>query len=440
MKTRRFDVVRLSRNPVAPPPTRSRNAGDRSRELLLVAAMLAACASAALSACATASDDSTSPAAPGPAPIPAPSDDAGAPADADAGAPCTTDCEYFPPACSADVLCPNGLFDLAKPLGGPDEFDGRTTIHLIRGRSERDVWVVGALGALARFDGTSWVRSELPVGPESPLGRPPTLRTLWLRDADEVGVAGFDKVYSRGLAGPADAGVDPDGWTDRGAPTITPKPRFNLTLQTLMSGWAAPGSEWFWLATGSLNRPLVTPAGLVRLRVADSTTFRGDIPVTRVGAFAAVHGASADDVWAVGMNGASLRLTDASGASPTSEAYDTQTRNALYGVWAASASDVWAVGFAGTIRHYVGDPLRWEVVPEIPADVQLNSVWGSSASDVWAVGNDAVVLHYDGTRWSRAKIGGLGSHRPNLTTVWTSGPGHVWVGGDGVVLSLGGKP
>jgi len=59
---------------------------------------------------------------------------------------------------------------------------------------------------------------------------------------------------------------------------------------------------------------------------------------------------------------------------------------------------------------------------------------------VWAVGDGAVVLHYDGTRWSRMKIAGLGPRRPDLYTVWTAAPGHVWIGGHGVFLSLGGKP
>ena len=104
-----------------------------------------------------------------------------------------------------------------------------------------------------------------------------------------------------------------------------------------------------------------------------------------LGTFAGLHGASADDLWAVGMDGATARVTGASGDSPSAKAYNSQTRNALYGVWAASPSDVWAVGFGGTIRHYTGDPLLWEVVPDIPEDMHLNAVFGSSASDIWAV-------------------------------------------------------
>jgi hypothetical protein len=67
-------------------------------------------------------------------------------------------------------------------------------------------------------------------------------------------------------------------------------------------------------------------------------------------------------------------------------------------------------------------------------------VFGSSGSDIWAVGDHGVVLHYDGTRWSRVGIAGLGLRRPDLTAVWVPEPGHVWIGGIGVILSLGGKP
>lgn len=433
MKTRRTNAARPWPTPWSP----SSNARLRRRGLILaVTTALATCA-AALSACAATSNEDASPPAPEPAPAPAPSDDSGAPADA--GAPCTRDCEYFPPACSADVLCPNGLFDLAKPLGGPDHFDGRTTVHLVRGRSESDVWVVGALGAATRFDGTSWFRSEVPVSPESPQGHIPTLRTLWLRDDHEVGIAGFDQVYSRGLVDSPDAGAG--GWTAGGAPVIAPKPPFDVGNQTVTYGWGAPGSEWFWLATAPLYPgQFAGPSGLIRLRGSATNGLTGEVAAMNLGTFAGLHGSSADELWAVGMDGAAVRVTGASGNSPNAKAYNSQTRNALYGVWAASPSDVWAVGFGGTIRHYTGDPYLWEVVPDIPEEMKLNAVFGSSASDIWAVGKDAVVLHYDGTRWSRAKIGGLGSRRPNLTTVWTSGPGHVWVGGEGVVLSLGGKP
>jgi hypothetical protein len=162
-----------------------------------------------------------------------------------------------------------------------------------------------------------------------------------------------------------------------------------------------------------------------------------DLPCSQL---LAVHGASSNDLWAVGMTGSTLRITDAESDTPVVKAFDSRTFNALRAVWAASATEAWSVGASGTIRHWTGDSVRWEVVDGVPTDVDLNAVHGSSPSDVWAVGADGVVLHWDGTHWSRVKIAGLDARRPELSAVWTSGPGHVWIAGQGVVLSLGGKP
>lgn len=438
---RRFNAVRHSPNPLGPPRTPSSDAKLRQRGLILAAmTVLAPCALAAPSGCAAAENDTPPPAVPDSVQAPAPIDDAGAPGDAEA--PCTADCEYFPPACSADVLCPNGLFDPAKPAGGPNHFDGRTTIRLVRGRSASDVWVVGSAGATTHFDGTSWVRSELPPAPGAGWGRIPTVQTLWLRTGSEVGIDGIGgggRIYMRGLADAPDA--SPGGWTVHYPPMIFSDPNYQQSAQVVTYGWAAPDSEWFWVATRPAQYPeMFNPPGLVRLRLTGPTTFEGDVRAVGAGSFVGMHGTSADDFWAVGMNGASVHVTGASGDSPTVKAYNTQTRNSLYGVWAASESDVWAVGFDGTIRHYAGDPLLWDIVSDVPAGVHLTAVWGTSSSDIWAVGREAVVLHYDGTRWSRMKVGGLGSRRPDLVTVWASDPEHVWIGGEGVVLSLGGKP
>ncbi|MDF2693762.1 MAG: hypothetical protein K0S65_2145, partial [Labilithrix sp.] len=108
---------------------------------------------------------------PAPAPLPDGATDAVA-EDADAG-PCA-DCEYFPETCGGDVLCTNGLFT----PNGENGLDMRAQINVVRGRSSSDVWAIGALGAAAHFDGTSWTRSDL--------GRRETLRALWLRSSAEV--------------------------------------------------------------------------------------------------------------------------------------------------------------------------------------------------------------------------------------------------------------
>jgi hypothetical protein len=363
------------------------------------------------------------------------------PADSGVGdANVDADVAVLPYVCPADELCPNTLFDPNHPGGG---LDLRTRIQVIRGRSASDVWAVGVQGATAHFDGTSWTKSNT--------GTKETMNALWLRESEEIALASIGSVFTRGLealdGGAADAGpATADGWTARGAPrALTAIPNENRLLS---SSWAAPGAEWLWCTT--VEAPFnsaSTPNGLWRLHVAPATNaleIAGAFPsgmcaVLPCSKMTSVHGSSADDLWAVGYTGATVRITDAQSDKPSLAAFDSKTWAALHGVWTASASDAWAVGGNGVIRHYTGHPTAWDVVADVPATETLRAVWGTSASDVWAVGDDAAVLHYGGTSWERVKVGGLGERRPNLYTVWSSAPGEVWIGGDGVILSLGGK-
>ncbi|AKV00102.1 hypothetical protein AKJ09_06765 [Labilithrix luteola] len=350
-------------------------------------------------------------------------------------APCD-DCEYFPETCAPDVFCPNGPFEPEQSDGG---LDSRTSISVIRGRSKTDVWAAGPGGALAHFDGTTWVTVNL--------GIQETIRGLWLRDSSEVSLAGLSRLYARGGALP-DGGVrTPDGAWAFYAPSYVDD-QVPTAMDRLSTAWAAPGAEWLWCgALGSgVGDSFEQGGGLWRLRQSPSAPFESASGISKTNCGVAgcanvssIHGWSTNDLWAVGPSGATVLISDAQGAAPSAKGYNSQTLNALSGVWAASATDAWSVGAVGTIRHYTGDPMLWDIVPDIPTNVNLNAVWGSSPMDVWAVGDSGVVLHFDGASWSRVKIAGLGRLRPQLTTVWVAEPGHVWIGGQGVILSLGGR-
>jgi len=329
--------------------------------------------------------------------------------------PCA-DCEYFPDTCSADVLCPHGLFDPDSPSGG---LDPRTSINVIRGRSVSDVWAAGAVGAVAHFDGTSWTRSDT--------GSQETMRALWLHDSTEVAFGFLDRVYVRGVD-VQDGGVQPSagGWT------------FHSPSDVSEEDPPTARPEWLWHPAGdSLWRLRRSPSGVFEVQVGVPSSVCRGAGCTRI---SSIHGSSASELWAVGEAGATVRITDATGGAPKGEAFNSRTRNALRGGWEASPSETWSVGAMGAIRHYAAATRRWDALSDVPTTADLNAVWGASSTDVWAVGNGGVVLHYDGHRWSRAKIAGLGVGRPNLTAVWVAAAGHVWIGGQGVILSLGGKP
>ncbi len=409
-----------------------------SRHLLL-AGFLATSTGAFIGACAT-NEGEGDPVDSRNAPVPPRDPDAQA-ADAsveagDAG-PCV-DCEYFTETCAADVLCPHDLF---RTNGG---FDPRTQINVITGRSPNDVWIGGALGAVAHFDGTSWTASDV--------GNKESVRTLWLRDSSEVSLVTLGHISTRGI-GVVDAGApSAGGWIDPPAPTFPTE--YGKWLRGLISGWAAPGAEWFWgatqnfcndfscvnnvkLKTSGLWRLHTTPDGKFEIASAISSTLCQQIACTDM---TAIHGASANELWAVGNRGATLHITGAENAEPTIQQSNSQTWNALHGVWVASQTEAWAVGAQGTIRRFTGNTKLWDVVSDVPTANDLHAVWGSSSSDIWAVGDAGTVLHYDGKSWSRVKIAGLETRRPNLTAVWVPSPGHVWIGGQGVLLSLGGLP
>lgn len=357
-------------------------------------------------------------------------------ADADAG-PCT-DCEWFPADCTPDIPCGSGPFDPSTTGGA---LDGRLRINVLRGRSTSDVWAVGSLGAVAHFDGTSWTRLDI--------GDRFTTKAIWFREDTELLLTSMQIFHSH----VADAGltnwfrIDLTKAFDSPVPTSLSQAQYPLALT---SAWAAEDATWMWCTSvdTSADPTYVTSPGLWRLRYTTTKAQGlevtealpsgtcGKIPCKRMNA---LHGLDKNELWAVGSKGATIHLTDADSDAPQASTFNSLTQNELRAVWTASSTEAWSVGAKGTIRHYVGDPLLWNVVEDVPVISDLNAVWGTSATDVWAVGDDAVVLHYDGSRWSRVPVAGLGERRPKLTTVWSPSPGHVWIGGDGFVLSLGGK-
>jgi len=383
----------------------------------LLAAGVLSCAAASTLLGACASNESASPDVPDATVTLTPTLDAGL-GDAEAEACTTDDCEYFPAACAPDVLCPNGPFDPENPAMG---LDWGTRINVVVGRSASDVWFAGTAGAVGHFDGTSWTPSDV--------GSQETQNILWLLDSAEVllgAVNPVDRVYTRGLDVDAGSPVSAGGWSLQ--PAL--EGRYN-DLWQLTAAWAMPGSRSLWLATPSaLWRLYRTPESTFELLPGIPWSVCSVIPCRSM---RSIHGASERTVWAVGDLGAD-------GATPTATPFNTRTWTGLSGVWAASDTDVWAVGGTGTILHYTGDPLRWDVVSDVPTSENLNAVWGTSPSDIWAVGNAGVVLHYDGSRWSRVKVAGAGVRRPDLYTIWSPGAGHVWVGGQGILLALGGNP
>ncbi len=399
-----------------------------SARLLIVFTTVAACSGAPSLLVACATNDDTPVTEPD-ANVVVPPPDSGVEASTDGEGP---DAEAAP--CPSDAFCPSASFGPREPAGS---LDSRVRIVMIRGRSPSDAWAVGARGTILHFDGTSWKRSDP--------GTDNTINAIWPRDTGEVALSTLTtSAYTRGIE--LDDGTNPvpsaGGWTARAIPMFDNAPRGWLT-----STWAPPGAEWLWCTTMELPGRLPFN-GLWRLRVSPSTNTLEVGEAAPPGAclvrgcrhLASIHGATANDLWAVGLTGATVHITDAQGDSPKVTPFDSQTWADLHGVWAASETEVWAVGATGVILHYTGASSSWSRVSNVPTKETLRGIWGTSPTDIWAVGDESVVLHYDGTTWSAVQVAGLSEPRPALYTVWTPAPGHVWAAGDGVFLSLGGKP
>jgi len=154
----------------------------------------------------------------------------------------------------------------------------------------------------------------------------------------------------------------------------------------------------------------------------------------------AVAAISANDVWAVGTDGANTLIEHWDGAqwsvipSPSPSA----TGNFLQGVTALSADNVWAAGYDITgqgceqipeplIEHWNGTQWSVATTPTISAQygARLYAISADSANDVWAVGE--VVERFDGSAWSLvngpAQVGLFGVGALGANNVWTVGVG-----------------
>ena len=391
-----------------------------------------ACALAMLAACATDGETPTDLADDASTPLPSVASDAGG--DAETGADawvCVDDCEDFPDECTDDALCPAPLFGEVATV---DTLDVRTHVRKIAARSPTDAWLVGTVGAAAHFDGTSWKRSVTDTQH--------SFHALWLRGDTEIAFDDPRRLYTRGLdtdAGAPSAG----GWSFFGAADV--HPLWAQVRPRVATSWAHAESTSLWI--GLMGTWSFQQGGLWRLRASAGGGF-AVTPATldQCGRFVpcrevyGIDGRSADEVWGVGLRGAAFRVTNAEAEEPTLTGFRTETLVTLHSVWVAGPNDVWAVGGTGTVRRWRGDPRFFEAYDEVPTNQNLRAIAGSSPTDIWIAGDEGAVFHYDGTAWSRVKVAGLGGRRPMLEHIWIPSPGKVWIAGQGVLLSLGGRP
>jgi hypothetical protein len=210
-------------------------------------------------------------------------------------------------------------------------------------------------------------------------------------------------------AGPVDSGIDAGpldaGTTDSGAPD---------------SG--APDAGTLDAGTDAGSTDAGTDAGTTSPWVVTTLDAQGrDLT--------GLWGSGANDVYAVGIQGAAYHYDGAHWASVNIGAGTTN----FFSVWGASATQVYVAtgsGNQGAIYGLAGS--SWASLAT--AGQALFSVWGSSAQDVYAVGASGTILHStDGTTFAVADSG----TDTNLLAIWGRSATDVYaVGGQGGVPGL----
>jgi hypothetical protein len=183
-----------------------------------------------------------------------------------------------------------------------------------------------------------------------------------------------------------------------------------------------------------------TPSGGTQQGVAsewDGSTWSTATRVADAYILYSINGLGANDIWAAGTAYPNGMTQPSQGLAahftgvwtPNHLAYNTAVNSSLTGIWDISGSNVWAVGNdTGSFVAQFGT--GWQL-GRLGMD-SAAATWASAANDVWAVGiasgSQGKVAHWT----SNANIGSPSiTTIPSayLTSIWGSGAGDVWVGG-----------
>ncbi|QTA77907.1 CalX-like domain-containing protein [Desulfonema limicola] len=261
------------------------------------------------------------------------------------------------------------------------------------GSSASDVFVVGDIGIIMHYDGSTWQRMES--------GTDAAIYKVWgpaqnspATDVFAVGEYGTILHYDGTRWTPMESGTDVlcrDIWGSSGSDVFAVgdngtilhyngkvwKPMNTKTEWRISGIWGNSGTDVFAVTMNDNTILHYDGTGWAEMYKDETMYFRH------------IWGSSGTDVFAAGTRGVvhydgrKWTRMDNSGEYPSY-------------IWGSSGKNVITVGLYG-IMHY--DGTAWSAA-EISADCELRAVWGSSASDVYAVGVSGIILHYDGTAWS----------------------------------------
>ena len=359
------------------------------------------------------------------------------------------------------------------------------------GSSPTDLWVVGASGAYARYDGSTWTRSSLAIAASR------NLTAIWGSSSADVYVIGGSLVFHSS---------DGSTWAQVAALSATDTATAvygngltdvyvmgHDTLQhPILSHW--DGTAWTPLSVDTaanhiLFRSLYVHGADVWLAGLGGTAhYASGVWQVFADPFAAmisVHGTDPSNVWAVGFSATNVSarilrwdpvhlnwivdqspqlslvipfdvwtsgpndvwmiaedLDDRTNAVPWHFDGNSWTAvgsqlgileslnhgtQALNATFGTDASNVWAVGTSGLVLN--SGASGWQQVGPRNVGIGWNGVWGTAANDIWIVGDSGQVRHWDGMTLTPVPTPSTVPGE-SLTSVWGSSVSDVWAAGD----------
>lgn len=301
-------------------------------------------------------------------------------------------------------------------------------LYSIWGNSSSNIYAAGD-GIMLRYNGTGW---------EVVQGRCYNYRALSGSNSSEV--------VATGLGGPLEKFTSS---TSGGEWEVNP----SWTSGNKYGVWGSSAGNYVAVGDSWAKSPTSASTPIMRMTNGVWSQTPGTNAILDQGwvyntTLNAVWGASANSVWAGGMND--------SRNGPVIYHWDNNTWHAdmistdgsapIVGIWGASATDVWAV--AGDknkggvqsrrdIYHYNGSAWTKQAGYTLNANGAIGqlptSIWGTGGSDIWIVGENSQgssFMHYNGTAWSQV-TGPAQNANVTYRAIWGSGSGDVWAVGDG---------
>ncbi len=261
--------------------------------------------------------------------------------------------------------------------------------YAVHGSSENNVFVVGELGAVGRYDGASWSRTSA--------GFNGGFRDVWAYSATSAYAVGDGGVYE----------YNGTSWS----------PLFNTGSYYYSCLWGADPDN-VWCGTTSNFFSHWNGASWVSEMLPSYNYFQD------------MWGTAADDIYAVGQSGSTNLATvwHYNGTSWSDVTPPGLTNSVFYSVWGTASNNVYVVGDGMTIRRWNGTAWGTMSTTGLPASETLRAIRGRSGADIFVATYDKV-YHYGGSSWTDINIGSLGIY-PYIHDLWV-GATKLFVAGDG---------